>query len=389
MKDASDYPAAALSRELRATSTNPSVPVSPSKKKLEIIQACRGIAALLVVLFHVTELSQQKLNQNFFSGLFAFGGSGVDFFFVLSGFIIFFAHRADIGQKQKLNTFIVKRAIRVYPLYWMITLALLPIYFLIPSFGKGYERNLGVIVKSLLLYPQENFPVLIVGWTLSYEIFFYFIFGLAIWLAPKVSRFVLCSWLGGTLAFFCLSISDRASSTQLPLLLNFIFNPHNLEFAFGCLAAYWVVGEKIKPGITGIVCFITGTLLFIASGLWDNSKIIELPDVVAYGLPSMLVVLGAASIDLNQGWKMPTWLNGLGDASYSIYLVHYPCLAATFKVAIALNLVGLLGSFLSISVLAVIAVIAGWLTYLYLEKPLITWLRRKLVPKQSAWANAQ
>ncbi|MBD2095425.1 acyltransferase [Trichocoleus sp. FACHB-591] len=386
MKDASNYPAAAISPAQLGTSAKGVIADSSTRKKLELIQACRGIAALLVVLFHVTEFSQEKLNQNFLSGLFAFGGSGVDFFFVLSGFIIFFAHQADIGQKQKLNAFIVKRVIRVYPLYWIITLALLPIYFLIPSFGKGYERDLGVILKSLLLVPQENFPVLIVGWTLSHEIFFYFIFGLAIWLTPKVSRFVLCSWLGGTLTFFWLSVSDRASAVQPPLLLNFIFNPHNLEFAFGCLAAYWVVGKRIK---LGVIYLISGVVLFITSGLGDNYTNVEIPDVIAYGLPSMLVVLGAASIDLNQGWKSPTWLNELGDASYSIYLVHYPCLAACFKVAIALNLVSLFGNFLTMSLLTVIAVIVGWLTYLYLEKPLITWLRRKLVPKQSAWVNAQ
>src|SRR6476646_9602345 len=183
MKDASNYPVTVFSRNLTTASTQAVIPNSSPKKKLEIIQACRGIAALLVVSFHVTEFSQQKLNQEFALGLFAFG---------------------------------VKRAIRVYPLYWIITLVLLPIYFLIPSFGKGYERDLGVIVKSLLLLPQENFPVLIVGWTLSYEIFFYCLFGLAIWFAPRISRFVLCSCLGGTLAFFWLSLGDRAASTQTP-----------------------------------------------------------------------------------------------------------------------------------------------------------------------------
>jgi exopolysaccharide production protein ExoZ len=386
MKDASNYPVTVFSRNLTTASTQPAISNSSPKKKLEIIQACRGIAALLVVLFHVTEFSQQKLNQEFALGLFAFGGAGVDFFFVLSGFIIFLAHRTDIGQKQKLKAFIVKRAIRVYPLYWIVTLVLLPIYFLIPSFGKGYERDLGVIVKSLLLLPQENFPVLIVGWTLSYEIFFYCLFGLAIWFAPRISRFVLYSWLGGTLAFFWLSLDDRAASTQTPLLLNFVFNLHNLEFALGCLAAYWVLGERVKLGIPYL---ILGAVSFVTSGLFDNYTNLEIPDVIAYGLPSMLIVLGAAFTDLNQGWQIPAWLKQLGDASYSIYLVHYPCLAATFKLAIALNIVGLLGNFLTLSLLTVIAIIAGWLTYLYLEKPLITRLRRKLVPKQSAWANAQ
>lgn len=386
MKETSNYPATAPSRALPIISTQAAMTNSTPKKKLELIQACRGIAALLVVLFHATEFSQQKLNQNFLAGLFTFGGAGVDFFFVLSGFIIFFAHQADISQPHKLKNFFIKRAIRVYPLYWIVTLALLPIYFLVPTFGKGYERDLEVIVKSLLLWPQENFPVLIVGWTLSYEIFFYCLFGLAIWFTPKISRFVLYSWLGGTLAFFWLSLGDRASTPQPPLLLNFIFNPHNLEFALGCLAAYWVLGERVKLGITYL---ITGAVLFITSGLGDNYTTIEIPDVIAYGLPSMLIVLGAAATDLNQGWKIPAWLNELGDASYSIYLVHYPCLAAIFKAAIAFNMVGLLGGFLSISLLTVIAIIVGWLTYLYLEKPLITWLRRKLVPKQSAWANAQ
>lgn len=358
---------------------------SPTRKKLELIQACRGIAALLVVYFHVHQFSQLKLNHTFLGGVFAFGGAGVDFFFVLSGFIIFYAHRFDIGQRQKLKPFVVKRLIRIYPLYWLITLAILPIYFLVPTFGEGYERNFDVILKSLALYPQSHFPILIVGWTLSYEIFFYVLFGLAIALKPRFSKLILLAWLTSVCIFSYFELQNQIVSNP-PHWISFIFNFHNLEFVLGCLAAYLVCQERVP---FGSVWLILGSILFLGAGFADNYQASHIPDLFAYGVPSMLIVLGAATLDMKGAIAVPAWLSYLGDTSYSTYLIHYPCLSASLMIAIALNLTSWLHPTLLMSGLAIISVIAGCLTYQYVEKPLISLLRQKLVPRSQPSANTR
>ena len=385
MKQSSNSLNISLNQTKLASTNSALTERSRTRKKLELIQVCRGIAALLVVLFHVNQFSELKLNQSFLGGIFTFGGAGVDFFFVLSGFIIFYAHHLDINQPNKLNSFIIKRLIRVYPLYWLITLALLPIYFLVPAFGEGYERNLDVILKSLLLYPQEHYPILIVGWTLSHEIFFYLMFALAIGLNSRITKPIFLGWLTTTCILFYFSLSDQLA-IQPPLLVNFIFNPHNLEFVLGCLAAYLVCQTQIR---FSRLWLMTGTSLFLWAALWDNYQIANIPDVIAYGVPSMLIVLGAASVDEQHPIAVHPWLSYLGDASYSIYLVHYPWLSACFMAAIALKLPNWLYSDLLMSSLAVITVIAGCLTYQYLEKPLISLLRRKLLSRAAPVANLQ
>ena len=75
---------------------------------------------MLVVLFHVTGTFFETYNVSFLAGMFKFGGSGVDVFFVLSGFIITYANREYIGKPKNINQFFKKRAIRIFPIYWII-----------------------------------------------------------------------------------------------------------------------------------------------------------------------------------------------------------------------------------------------------------------------------
>ena len=88
------------------------------------IQAGRGIAAMMVVLFHIgaSFAAQKYFHEPLFAQIFRFGSSGVEFFFVLSGFIIYFAHRKDFSQPQRLGRFLLRRALRLYPTYWLLLL---------------------------------------------------------------------------------------------------------------------------------------------------------------------------------------------------------------------------------------------------------------------------
>jgi len=146
------------------------------KLQLNLIQVYRGIAAILVLFHHGNIIFNRDLKQNFFGNILGFGWAGVDFFFVLSGFIIFYIHQLDIGKPTEVKSFILKRIIRIYPLYWMV-LSIKIIASLSGGYkGEDYHITPLQIFKAILLFPQDktiltqNF--IGVSWTLSDEIFF-------------------------------------------------------------------------------------------------------------------------------------------------------------------------------------------------------------------------
>ena len=203
--------------------------------KLELLECLRGIAALLIVAFHATELFSLKFGQPFLRSLFEFGDSGVDFFFVLSGFFLTLSSFKYIGRPHTARAFLIKRCVRIYPFYWLVSLCIIPVYFLMPSFGKGHETDIGVIIKSLLLIPQSHVPILSVAWFLSHLVFFYFIFATVI-LLPRIFTKVVFAGLSLT-GFFI--VVDVISGFQLGETTHygtdFIFSFYNLEFAAVCL----------------------------------------------------------------------------------------------------------------------------------------------------------
>src|SRR5260221_9879970 len=102
---------------------------------LNSLQACRAVAAILAVLFHAS-VGIFALDKYFghkpFGPVFDFGFAGVDFFFVLSGFIMMHIHAADIGQPRALRAYLWKRFTRIYPAYWAVLIVLTPVFFLVP-----------------------------------------------------------------------------------------------------------------------------------------------------------------------------------------------------------------------------------------------------------------
>jgi exopolysaccharide production protein ExoZ len=116
---------------------------------------------------------------------------GVDYFFVLTGFLISFIYGERIGTRQKVGRYVTNRFIRIYPFYWLITLIILPVYFLVPSFGNGFETHKDALIKSLVLIPQEHGPILPVAWSLSYFFLFYGMFLLLMALERKAAYGVI------------------------------------------------------------------------------------------------------------------------------------------------------------------------------------------------------
>jgi len=350
---------------------------SSSHKKLNLLQVYRGIAAVLVVMFHLNDMSAQRLNQVTFFNLFQAGWSGVDYFFVLSGFIMVYVHRSALGKKDQLKSFFVKRAVRIYPIYWIITLTVLCFFLVIPGFANNKDLGWGEVIVSLLLIPQNDKPILDVAGTLIYELYFYFLFSIAIWLKPKHSVPILSTWLFITILHICKIVKIPSSF----FLLNLVFGNMNLEFVFGCLAAYIVIKYNNKLGKYRWILFGIANLGYVILGLlaaWGN---IWFDRITTFGVLAALLILAATSIDLKDYPKIPYLLIFLGDASYSIFLTHGPLISAITKIVQKANLGKYFDGFFAPALLAVFTVVFGCIFYSFIEKPLTVFLRKNLVEK--------
>ena len=346
-----------------------------SHNKIYSLQVYRAIAAVMVVLFHMTDLSQRRFGQPFVGNIFSFGYVGVDFFFVLSGFIILYVHGNDIGRAQQIKEYITKRFIRLYPIYWFVASVKIFIIFLIPSLAKSHETDLGYIIKSLLLIPQEFLPIIGAAWTLSYEVLFYLLFGLAIFIGGRWALKLAIIWTIAIINVLIFkTIGEPIFGTNI--FVNFLLNERNLEFILGCLAAYIVLNVKVKYGK---LIAVVGGLIFLYFS-WYVVQGSNVPSFTfTFGLASFLLVVGSSSIEIQKAVKWPKVLVFLGDASYSIYLTHVIFFNA-FMVAISkFDLLPYIGPFFASIIMVCFAIIGGSLVYLLIEKSLMLNLRRKFV----------
>ena len=354
---------------------------STPHKKLNLLQVYRGIAALLVVMVHVTVKSAENLNKVAFFNLFGAGWSGVDYFFVLSGFIIVYVHRSAIGKKDQLKSFLVKRAVRIYPIYWIITLTVWCLFLVIPAFAHTQDLSLGHLIVSLLLIPQKD-PlfkdkfILDVGWTLTYEIYFYLLFSIAIWLKPKHSVPILSAWLLVTILHYRKIVKFPENF----FVLETVFGEMNLELVLGCLAAYIVIKYNNKIGKYRWILFgiaNVGYVILEILGAWGNIG----GRITTFGVLAALLIIAATSIDLKDSPKIPYLLIFLGDASYSIFLTHMPVISAITKILQKANLGKYYDGFFAPALVAVFAVVFGCIFYSLIEKPLTVFLRQNIVEK--------
>ncbi len=298
-----------------------------------VLQALRAFAALLVVLYH-TNISIFRTARYWpdqpFGPAFNFGHAGVEFFFVLSGFIIFAAHRRDIGVEHKLAPFLWKRFRRIYPVYWVMLALVVPLYFLVPSFGSPVLREPGVLFDSVLLLHLfgHNAVVLTVSWTLFHEVLFYGVFALLV-LNRTLGAVVMAAWMAG-------SVVSLFAGAAMPEPLAFCFSPMHLLFGMG-IGAAWSVGRRPTPLPATVV--LIGAALFFGAGaeeVWAG----WLPGAgrgIVYGIGSTLLLLGALGLERSGRIRVPRALVFLGDASYSVYLVHFVALSFLAKLAMALD----------------------------------------------------
>lgn len=321
------------------------------------------------------------------------GNAGVDFFFVLSGFLIFYIHQKDFGKPSKLATYLRKRTLRIFPIYWIVTLILIPVYFIIPAYGQGDETKLSVILGSLFLLPMERAPILVAGWSLIHELLFYFIFALLIGIRGKWVWALVGMWVLGLLYTLANSTTQvfQSAFPNLTPLQHLIWWPQNLEFVFGVGAAAYIASPTLpKPSRRVCLWILSLSLvafLFIGS-LVDTIHSLQIAShIVIYGLLSVLIIISSTQLDLTGGLGPKISASRLfrtgqyiGDASYSIYLIHGPALSVLFKLAGKARLFDLATAQLVTIAIILLTLGVGCLLHSLVERPLLNACRRWTSP---------
>jgi exopolysaccharide production protein ExoZ len=342
------------------------------------IQILRGIAATLVVLHHSLEESLAVSPHILPNWVISFGASGVDIFFVISGFIIY---SVTYGQQSRTQesaiSFLIKRFIRIFPLYWIclfVTLAL---------WGSGvFYRNLpvdgNIFTCSLFLLPCDKL-IVYVSWTLVYELYFYYLFAITLWF-----RNARASILATTLII----VSGIFVGQILPegALKHFLTNPIALEFCFGLIISYFIHSPIFRGDWLRYVWLPGFVLIALAAILMENphdrtNGPANAVRFLVWGLPAVLVTLSFikarfASAAVNR------ILVPVGNASYSIYLTH-PMTMIVFAFLMKHNVLKATHIPFVLPLVIVIAVAVGLLAHYMVERPILSWLRGQLDHGQS------
>jgi exopolysaccharide production protein ExoZ len=313
------------------------------------IQYLRGVAALMVVWHHAF---------NYFGGPPSnFGATGVDIFFVVSGFIMAHStrHFEPAGSRvRQAAEFLLRRLIRVVPLYWI---ALLWMY-------KRGGDPIHLLAMDFVFLPRWNAtdrmvaPQFTPGWTINYEMFFYALFAASM-LVGKM-RFAL---LGAVLlTLVCLAGLSPTSPAGL-----FLTSSVLVEFLFG--VGVYFFAHRPMP-VRGWMLWVLASLCLRA--MWDSPPVPR-----GFYVGPLAAVLVWAVVLVTRRIEMPR-LRAIGDASYSIYLFHIASFGISLRLCDALHLGqrGLPGLILGITLQMVIATGVGLAIHRFIERPLLRAMHR-------------
>jgi exopolysaccharide production protein ExoZ len=321
--------------------------------KLVSIQYLRAIAAMAVVMSHATMAAMPVIvSYDAMAGLALLGQAGVDLFFVISGFIMWTITDSPIRP----GLFLWHRLIRIAPLYWIATL-IMAIHLHAPATA---------IVDSLFFKPYfsqdgQIWPVLVQGWTLNYEMFFYVLISFVLFVPRPVALILLATTL------CLLGLTSLSVAHSDPALLTYT-NPLMLEFLAGIAVAELRLRAMLPRSKIALMLIATGVLAFWLGPMREPTNIWRF---VWWGAPSVLIVTGAVSLEVqDRMFRMPP-LRILGDASFSIYLCH------AFIVKTALRACSSFPKPVSITAVLLASCGFGLFIFYFIERPMTNWLRNK------------
>ncbi|WP_019832302.1 acyltransferase family protein [Sphingomonas sp. PR090111-T3T-6A] len=360
------------------TMPRPQALLDAQPSRLDDLQILRGIAAMLVVLDHAI-LAVIPYDPRFAPLLNLAGTTGkmgVNIFFIISGFIMMHTTEPVKGlpPRSRLRHFAWKRASRLVPLYWLAT-----IFMILLGLGTSVHYTPQHVLTSFAFLPHfedstdpRMIPIVGVGWTITYEMLFYAIFGLSL-LLPRVFGPLVC------IAAIALMVAagtiglHHVQGAELRRLIAFYSYKNMLFFAVGILLA---MGLRLIPRVGGplnlpaqlllIACALSAYRLL---GFQDGGKAWETISFLTCCVVVTLAIAGPRT-DALPGRRL---LLHVGDASFSTYLFHAPLMHGLAQLSAALLVRGWGGPFIVVAGLICLAM--GSLVHLGIELPLTRLVR--------------
>jgi len=348
-------------------------------KKLESLQALRGVAALLVLLFHFHFYlrGDNESGVAIWDALFGWGIIGVDFFFVISGFIMIYSTQHYLHGCESAKKFIFNRAIRIIPLYYVGLLVAFLLGGAMSTFHYPEKVQNLLSALTFTVYKTSVTPHYIdddgmynIRWTLNYEVYFYLAFTFC--LLSKYRMLALIFWgflvtcVAPMIAGFHPTLSVQGYAFQTPTIA-FITNPLILEFLMGTLAGYVYLQLTKRrmsmklPLISSVMAIVL--LLSIVFGIYTGSiRALHLESTIILSLFVLFLTLGEPVLQAS----IPRVIKYLGDISFSLYLLHNPIGQTIIKIMGPVGQSGFNG--IPTLLLAILlSIFSAHVTYKYIE----------------------
>jgi exopolysaccharide production protein ExoZ len=354
------------------------------KKEQTIIhlQIARFVAAILVLFSHVQHEAQKPslLNvEGYQPWDFIYFAGGVDIFFIISGFIMYHIAQNEFGRPGAAGNFILRRLLRVVAPYWICTTGMVLAAIVFKSHVTHSELNLAHIVASYFFIPYQNayseiYPVLMLGWTLNFEMLFYVIFAFSLNFNKKIGPYVLA------VAIISIGLVDIFTDIKTAPL-GFWFNTIVFEFLMGVLLAMiWKSGFRWSKTVGFVLAAIGFAAMYylkkigIAEHYWTARPL-------WMGLPALIICAAAvfAREGNNRSQISKVMVFG-GDISYALYLSHPFALNLLFLIYIQLGFRDVWIYVWSACAFSLfVAVFFHW----WVEKPVTQYLYRLLAKPQT------
>jgi exopolysaccharide production protein ExoZ len=284
--------------------------------KLDSIQYLRAVAAAAVVVSHS---ANSLLGRTSHLIDLDYGAYGVDVFFVVSGFVMFYT---TYGAPMRPGTFFVKRLIRIFPLYFILSTAMLVLVALSPSSFNQESADLAAYLQSVFFIPHWNprlhnlEPIIGQGWTLNYEMFFYVLFAASLFIRHRLKGLAVLPLLGA------LVVAGRLHPIEHPMYITYT-STLLMEFGLGIVVA----ASFLAPARPGLRQPLALMLLLAAAtaylyGFHADAHASESARPLFVGVPAALLVTGTVAVERYGSLARAALLGLVGDASYSLYLVH-------------------------------------------------------------------
>src|SRR4051794_6106098 len=335
----------------------------PRPNDLLGIQALRAVAALLVVAYHAVEHWTAHRPGYGPGQYWPNGSAGVDVFFVISGLVMTISVRRNAGRSRPTWTFAQDRIIRIVPLYWFVTTLKITAVVALPSLVANVNLDPLYVAGSYALLPLYEGnrliePVLPVGWTLTYEMFFYILVAASLLLRTPLTR--ICAPVLMVVAIYAITTSSQGFANTIVL-----------EFLFGI-----AIGNAIPrlQALAPILGLSLGAFAFVALLIMPPIDTLARP--LTWGVPAAVIVAAAVSTEMTLRRLMPRWLLTAGNASYATYLTHGFVVPAVFLFtrSIAFDSVGLAAA---IILSLFFSGIVGQVFHSVIEQPLLLRLRTR------------